>query len=148
MESTEDAEDYDEALVYVELTGIGVADVLNQTNPEFKIIGLLENDPKIQLGSSLYAGKIDDSVGTLVFFEQTENSPAEFDHDLNQKPNKWFKYSCKTHKELIVKRIYTKKKAEVSKTSKENESALVDLETGAESAVEAGQETEMTENTH
>jgi hypothetical protein len=53
-EAMEEEQDYDEVLVYVEFTGIGVSDIINQENPEFKVIGLLENEPTVQLGGQVY----------------------------------------------------------------------------------------------
>lgn len=57
-EAMEEDTEYDEVLVYVEFTGIGVSDLLNQPNPEFKVIGLLENEPTIQLGGQVINNNI------------------------------------------------------------------------------------------
>ncbi|XP_065346146.1 uncharacterized protein LOC135943513 [Cloeon dipterum] len=108
----------EEVLVLVQLSGMGIKDVLrSDPPPEFKIIGLEKNEPIIQIGPQFYAGKAENATGTYLFFKTSpfdaEKDYNDFDKDMQMHPLVWAEYFGKTGKVMKMKQIYPKDRSHV-----------------------------------
>lgn len=116
----DDWETDDEQLVHVELSGIFQDDL--KKNPELltKFVGIETDQPIVQLGNQVFAGKYEDVVGTTVFFKSVPVNSEEQDPDDPNNPDPVFdsvgdskvEYFCKTEKKLLLKRVFLNKKDE------------------------------------
>ncbi|XP_059480319.1 uncharacterized protein LOC132199537 [Neocloeon triangulifer] len=115
MEEAPQSDAEDDLLLLVQFSGVGIDEVINsEPPPPFKIIGLEKNEPIIQIGPQFYAGKVENSPGTNLFFKTAlfdpEHEYEEIDKDLQAIPEVWANYEGKSCKVLNVKRIYPKQK--------------------------------------
>ena len=102
----------EETLVHVHISGVFQEDLCKQKQAKF--IGLDSEEPVVQLGNQVFAGKYQDIVGTALFFEEKKDKEEENRSDpVFENPDKKvdLKYKCKTNRRLVLKRVFLKEKA-------------------------------------
>lgn len=61
----------------------------------------------------MFQGRLEPTLGTAVFFrEDPEAGQAVADPVFSQRPEKWLRYTDKTHHTLQMKRVFIKRKGE------------------------------------
>ncbi|XP_041112175.1 general transcription factor 3C polypeptide 6-like [Polyodon spathula] len=98
-------------LVVFELSGIIDADYLTKCADKCKIVGIDTEQPVMQVGRYVFAGKYENALGTCVIFE--ENA----EHNLESKVKPQLKYKCHTVKKLMMKRTFLSEKKEGEESS-------------------------------
>jgi len=110
-----DYETDEEALVHVTIAGTLQEDLRNLKPSEFSFIDIDREKPLVVIGNQIFSGEYQDSVGTSVFFTQSENS-KHHDKVFNRHCSKSVDYFNSTRKKLVLKRVFLNKK---SKTGQE-----------------------------
>ncbi|XP_015921072.2 uro-adherence factor A isoform X1 [Parasteatoda tepidariorum] len=106
MEDGSDSEyEVEEAVVLVELNGIIDSNFLFQEDIPCKILGIDSENPILQLGQYTFAGEYEDTLGTVVAYEPDESQNEE---------EKKYKFTAKTDKKLVMKRVFVQEKIEES----------------------------------
>ncbi|XP_074846843.1 general transcription factor 3C polypeptide 6 isoform X2 [Carettochelys insculpta] len=104
------AEEVEEQLVMVELSGIIDSDFLEKCENKCKILGIDTERPILQVDRYVFAGEYEDALGSCVVFEEN----AEQDAEGNQKLQ--LKYKCHTTKKLNMTRTLLTEKKEGEKS--------------------------------
>jgi len=123
MESDSDYEVEEETLVHVEAAGVLQEDIclssppilrfiqVDSTNPATSTANSVEHQPLIQVGNQVFTGTYQDTVGTSLFFRQTELSGTETDSTdavFGRSINSRVEYLDCTRKKLQLKRVFLK----------------------------------------
>ncbi|KAL8186377.1 UNVERIFIED_CONTAM: General transcription factor 3C polypeptide 6 [Gekko kuhli] len=103
----EGAEDVEEQLVMVELSGIIDSDFLEKCENRCKILGIDTERPILQVDRYVFAGEYEDTLGTCVVFEENKD---HVDAEGNQKLE--LKYKYHTMKKLNMTRTLLSEKKE------------------------------------
>lgn len=91
----------------VEFAGNTGSDALNQENFSISILGIDSDRPIITIGNQLYEGKFCDTIGTELYFTESDGgqpSDAFFDNKLDKK----LEFLSKTNTKLVVSRAFAK----------------------------------------
>lgn len=96
------------AYILLEVTGIIDADTFSKTG-NCRILGLMTENPILQVGNYIFSGEYKETVGTSLFFEE----------DCQDKSGTSLKYVCKSSRKLDLKRAVLKPK-KLSSESKDN----------------------------
>ncbi|MBN3322892.1 TF3C6 factor, partial [Atractosteus spatula] len=108
-------------LVVVELSGVINSDFLTKCKGNCKIVGIDSEQPIIQVGRYVFAGKYEDALGSCVIFEEKNGQ---------EKPQ--LKYKCHTAKKLMMQRTFLSEKKEGQESSVLYSCKLWSLSTGIE----------------
>ena len=101
----------EEELVHVELSGIFQDDILRKPEVITKFVGLDSQEPIVQLGNQVFAGKYTEVVGTSVFFQVEDvTEEDEVDPVFGKPSDQKLNYLCKSGKKLVLKRVFLNKK--------------------------------------
>jgi general transcription factor 3C polypeptide 6 len=104
----------DEQLLQVELSGFFQDDLRKNPDLHTKFVGLDTDEPIVQLGSQVFAGKYAETVGTSVFFKAQDSAETvevgKSDPVFSNKPTVPVEYFCKTDRKLQLKRVFLSKK--------------------------------------
>ena len=101
----------EEELVHVELSGIFQDDILRKPEVITKCVGLDSQEPIVQLGNQVFAGKYTEVVGTSVFFQVEDvTEEDEVDPVFGKPSDQKLNYLCKSGKKLVLKRVFLNKK--------------------------------------
>ncbi|KAM6460316.1 general transcription factor 3C polypeptide 6 isoform 2-T2 [Liasis olivaceus] len=100
------AEEVEEQLVVVELSGIIDSDFLEKCENKCKILGIDTERPILQIDRYIFAGEYEDTLGTCVVFEENH------DHDVEGNQKLQLKYKCHTMKKLNMTRTLLIEKKE------------------------------------
>ncbi|XP_015671129.1 general transcription factor 3C polypeptide 6 isoform X1 [Protobothrops mucrosquamatus] len=103
----QEAEEVEEQLVVVELSGIIDSDFLEKCDNKCKILGIDTERPILQIDRYIFAGEYEDTLGTCVVFEENHE---HVDVEGNQKLQ--LKYKCHTMKKLNMTRTLLIEKKE------------------------------------
>uniref|UniRef100_W5NET2 General transcription factor 3C polypeptide 6 n=1 Tax=Lepisosteus oculatus TaxID=7918 RepID=W5NET2_LEPOC len=101
-------------LVVVELSGVINSDFLTKCKGNCKIVGIDSEQPIIQVGRYVFAGKYEDALGSCVIFEE-KNGQDFIDTESEEKPQ--LKYKCHTAKKLMMQRTFLSEKKEGQESS-------------------------------
>ena len=111
----DDWEVVEEQLVHVELSGgIFQDDLKSDPGIATKFVGLDTEQPVVQLGNQVFAGRFEDTIGTSVFFKRepvTAEEAARRDPVFDREAETKVEYVCKTSKKLVLKRIFLNAKS-------------------------------------
>jgi len=99
----------EEVLVYADFDSALDHDNMFQSNSLFKVIALDSDEPFLQIGTQMYSGKWQDSVGEHLFFEP-EEAPPPSDPIFSDVSTTQLNYKYKTRKCLDLSRIFINKK--------------------------------------
>lgn len=98
--STKNDDEWEDQYVFVELVGLLDPDKLSLcTTENTALLGVDDEVTVLKLGNYTFAGNYEDSFGSMVFFEETEN-----------KSEKSLKYHSHTTKVLKTSRVFLKPK--------------------------------------
>ncbi|XP_078454823.1 general transcription factor 3C polypeptide 6-like isoform X2 [Lampetra planeri] len=90
-----------EQYVVVELSGIIDSDFLAKCNNSFKILGVDTDEPIMQVGGCVFAGRYEDALGTCVLFKENSTSgPGDASEGTA------LSYQCHTAKKLLMHRTF------------------------------------------
>ncbi|XP_039207134.1 general transcription factor 3C polypeptide 6 isoform X1 [Crotalus tigris] len=106
-DGAQEAEEVEEQLVVVELSGIIDSDFLEKCDNKCKILGIDTERPILQIDRYIFAGEYEDTLGTCVVFEENHE---HVDVEGNQKLQ--LKYKCHTMKKLNMTRVLLIEKKE------------------------------------
>nr|XP_006633321.1 PREDICTED: general transcription factor 3C polypeptide 6 [Lepisosteus oculatus] len=101
----------EDQLVVVELSGVINSDFLTKCKGNCKIVGIDSEQPIIQVGRYVFAGKYEDALGSCVIFEEKNGQDTESE----EKPQ--LKYKCHTAKKLMMQRTFLSEKKEGQESS-------------------------------
>jgi general transcription factor 3C polypeptide 6 len=104
-----DYETDDECLIHVSVSGILQEDLSHLTSEQFSFLDIHSDRPLVTIGNQVFVGEYQDTVGTSVFFTQSENTTAR-DQVFSRKPGIEVKYFNSTRKKLVLKRVFLNKK--------------------------------------
>nr|XP_032809996.1 general transcription factor 3C polypeptide 6 [Petromyzon marinus] len=91
----------EEQYVVVELSGIIDSDFLAKCNNSFKMLGVDTDEPIMQLGGCVFAGRYEDALGTCVLFKENATSgPGDASEGTA------LSYQCHTAKKLLMHRMF------------------------------------------
>jgi len=90
-------------------------DLSHLTTDQFSFLDIQSERPLVTIGNQVFVGEYQDTVGTSVFFTQSENTAAR-DQVFSRKPGIEVQYFSSTRKKLVLKRVFLNKK---NKTVKE-----------------------------
>ncbi|KAF2352911.1 Transcription factor TFIIIC tau55-related [Trinorchestia longiramus] len=113
MTITEDQEyEYEEQeeLLYLDLKGVVQSEITQETLKTFKLLGVHQPSPVLQIGGLMFQGPIEPTLGTAVLFQEEDpaarvSPPAEV---FSKKPDKMLQFACKAHNMVQMKRIFVK----------------------------------------
>lgn len=108
--SRKEVEEEEEILIYMDFN-TKLDDNFFANEKEFKIIGLDEERPILQLGNQVFHGEWRDTMGTHIFLEESKTSPV-YDPIFSDSPDLHMQYACKTDKVLHMSRIFVNPKNE------------------------------------
>jgi len=104
-----DYETDDECLIHVSVSGILQEDLTHLTTDQFSFLDIHSDRPLVTIGNQVFVGEYQDTVGSSVFFTQSENTTAR-DQVFSRKPGIEVKYFNSTRKKLVLKRVFLNKK--------------------------------------
>jgi len=104
-----DYETDDECLIHVSVSGILQEDLSHLTTEQFSFLDIHSDRPLVTIGNQVFVGEYQDTVGTSVFFTQSENTTSR-DQVFSRKPGIEVKYFNSTRKKLVLKRVFLNKK--------------------------------------
>jgi len=104
-----DYETDDECLIHVAVSGILQEDLSHLTADQFSFLDIQSDRPLVTIGNQVFVGEYQDTVGTSVFFTQSENTTTR-DQVFSRKPGIEVKYLNSTRKKLVLKRVFLNKK--------------------------------------
>jgi len=104
-----DYETDDECLIHVSVSGILQEDLSHLTTDQFSFLDIQSERPLVTIGNQVFVGEYQDTVGTSVFFTQSENTAAR-DQVFSRKPGIEVQYFSSTRKKLVLKRVFLNKK--------------------------------------
>jgi general transcription factor 3C polypeptide 6 len=99
----------EEQLVQVELSGFFQDDLSKNPKLHTKFVGLDTEQPVIQLGNQVFAGKYTETIGTTVYFKASRTDSDDVDKAdpvFDNKPTEPVEYFCKTDRKLLLKRVF------------------------------------------
>ena len=99
----------DECLIHVSVSGILQEDLSHLTTDQFSFLDIQSERPLVTIGNQVFVGEYQDTVGTSVFFTQSENTAAR-DQVFSRKPGIEVQYFSSTRKKLVLKRVFLNKK--------------------------------------
>lgn len=103
-------DEIEEELVYIKFDSLFDKELFNPS-VNFKLIGLDEDEPIVQLGAQVFTGKWETAAGTCTFFE--EDPDYKSDDPIFNPPSKTnVKYATSTRKVLRMHRTVLKKKTD------------------------------------
>ncbi len=102
----------EEQLVQVELSGFFQEDLRNNLAAgHAKFVGLDTDQPIVQLGNQIFAGKYTETVGTSVFFKASDQEEAAAgDPVFSNKSSEPLEFLCQTDRKLQLKRVFLSKR--------------------------------------
>lgn len=95
--------------MHVEVSGLLQEDLQLQSSTQVRFLQLETDRPLVQVGNQVFVGEFQDTVGTSLFFSQTENTePVDpvFGRQINTK----VEFLDSTRKKLKLKRVFLKPK--------------------------------------
>lgn len=124
IDSDSDWETDEEQLVHVHLAGVFQDNDSKKFAPEeAKFIGLDTQEPLVQIGNQVFAGKYQQVLGTSVFFKRKSDEDLNDDQEdpvFDTLPKSELDYLAKTGKKLILKRVFIKEKPANSESETES----------------------------
>lgn len=99
----------DECLIHVSVSGILQEDLSHLTTDQFSFLDIHSERPLVTIGNQVFVGEYQDTVGSSVFFTQSENTTTR-DQVFSRKPGIEVKYFNSTRKKLVLKRVFLNKK--------------------------------------
>ncbi|XP_041375923.1 general transcription factor 3C polypeptide 6-like [Gigantopelta aegis] len=128
----------EESTLVVELSGVIDKDFLMKDQQECHVLGIDTERPLLQIGSYVFSGKYEDSLGTCVLFaENSQTDSASKKKSLLSAASGPAKlnYLCHTRKKLIMQRAFLNEKK-----SEESEELVSNGETAANMEAEEADE--------
>ncbi|XP_071817950.1 general transcription factor 3C polypeptide 6-like isoform X2 [Apostichopus japonicus] len=110
---SKDAEEEEVTYILLEVTGIIDADTFSKTG-NCRILGLMSDNPILQVGNYIFSGEYKETVGTAMFF--VEHS--------NEKTGPSLEYVCKSSRKLALQRAVLKPKKSSSKAEESDSSEV------------------------
>lgn len=107
MEDDSDYEVESECLLHVEVSGLLQEDL--SLHSDIRFIQLDSDKPLVQVGNQIFEGEYEDTVGTSLFFSQTENTEP-VDPVFGHKVPYTTQFLDSTRKKLKLKRVFLKAK--------------------------------------
>ncbi|KAL2084096.1 hypothetical protein ACEWY4_019614 [Coilia grayii] len=96
----------EEQLVVAELSGLINSEFLTKCQGKCKIVDVDSDQPMMQVGRYVFAGRYEDAPGTCVIFEDQPQEYAANNSDSE------LKYKCHTVKKLMMQRTFLTEKKE------------------------------------
>jgi len=123
-----DYETDDECLIHVAVSGILQEDLSHLTTDQFSFLDIQSGRPLVTIGNQVFVGEYQDTVGTSVFFTQSENTTTR-DQVFSRKPGIEVKYLDSTRKKLVLKRVFLNKKNKPVKEKADKSDQTGDIRT-------------------
>lgn len=111
MDSDSDYETEEETLLHVEVSGLLQEDLRLSSSTPVRFIQLDSDQPLVQVGNQVFIGEFQDTVGTSLFFSQSENR-EEVDPVFGRQITTKVEYLNSSRKKLKLKRVFLKGKQE------------------------------------